>query len=40
MEDWPYSGTDFNGYPDMPLPDGEDFDDEGKKNQFFNFVIF
>jgi len=24
----------------MPLPNGEDFDDEGKKSNFFNFEIF
>lgn len=26
VEDWPYSGTDFRGDPDMPLPEGEDYD--------------
>ena len=40
MEDWPYSVTDFYGDLDMPLPNGEDFDDEGKKSKFFNFEIF
>jgi len=34
MEDWPYSGTNFRGDLDMLLPDGEDFDDEGKKSFF------
>ena len=41
MEDWPYNSTNFHGDPDMPLPDGEEFDDEGKKpNQNFDFDVF
>ncbi len=39
MEDWPYNDIDFRGYPDMPLPDGEDFDDGGK-NSFYFFLMF
>jgi len=34
MEEWPYNGTNFCGDPNMPLPDGEDFDNEGKKSFF------
>jgi len=34
MEGWPYNYIDFCGDADIPLPDGEDFDDEGT-NQFF-----
>lgn len=30
MDDRPYSGTDFHGDPDMPLPNGEDFNEEVK----------
>jgi len=30
VEDWPYSGTDFHGDPDMPFPEGEDYDDWGQ----------
>ena len=32
--DWPYNDIDLCGDPDMPLPDGEDFNDEGKKSNF------
>ena len=39
VEDWSYNGTKVRGDPDMPLPDGEDFDDEGKKS-IFDFLIF
>jgi len=37
VEDWPYSSIDFHGDSDMPLIEGEDFDDGGKNKQFFNF---
>jgi len=39
-EDWPYNGTDFHRDLDMPLPDGEDFDDEGKKSTFLILRFF
>lgn len=28
VEDWPYAGTDFTGDPDLPLPEGEEWDEE------------
>ena len=28
VEDWPYAGTDFTGDPDLPLSEGEDWDEE------------
>ena len=34
MEDWPYSGIDFTGDPDLPLPEGEDWDEELGENHF------
>ena len=45
MEEWPYSGTDFHGDLGIPLPNGEDFNDEGKKIKFlilrsFNFFWY
>lgn len=38
VEDWPYNDTDFHGDLDMPLPDEEDFNDEG--NKIFYFDVF
>jgi len=35
VEDWPYAGTDFTGDPDLPLPNGEDWDEELGKNSIF-----
>ena len=44
VEDWPYAGTDFTGDPDLPLPEGEDWDEELGKNSFcfdvFMYLIF
>ena len=41
MEDWPYAGTDFSGDPDLPLPEGEDWEEElGKNSIFLMFYIF
>ena len=40
VEDWPYAGTDFTGDPDLPLPDGEDWDEELGKNSIFFDVIY
>ena len=34
VEDWPYSGTDFTGDPDLPLPEGEDWDEALGKTHF------
>ena len=35
MEDWPYSGTDFTGDPDLPLSEGEDWDEALGKTHFY-----
>jgi len=44
VEDWPYAGTDFTGDPDLPLPEGENWDEELGKNSFcfdvFMYLIF
>ena len=40
MEDWSYNCTKFCGDPDMPLPDGEDFDDEGKNQTKILILMF
>ena len=32
VEDYVYAGTDFRGYPDLPLPIGSQWGDIGKKN--------
>ena len=34
MEEWPYSGTNFTGDPDLPLPEGEDWDEDLGKTHF------
>ena len=28
VEDWPYAGTNFMGDPDLPLPEGEEWEEE------------
>ena len=38
MEDWPYSGIDFTGDPNLPLPEGEDWDEALGKTHFFIFM--
>ena len=38
VEDWPYAGTDFTGDPDLPLPEGEDWDEELGMNLFLFFM--
>ena len=38
MEDWPYFGTNFIGDPDLPLPEGEDSDEDLGKTHF-NFHV-
>ena len=41
MEDWPYVGTDFTGDPDLPLPKGDDWDEElGKTSYIFYFMFY
>ena len=40
VEDWPYAGTDFTGDPDLPLPEGEEWDEElGMIYLFFFYVL-
>ena len=34
MEDLPYYGTDFTGDSYLPLPEGEDWDEDLGKNHF------
>ena len=39
MEEWPYSGTNFTGDLGLPLPEGEDWDEDFGKTHFFkNFM--
>ena len=40
VEDWPYSGTDFTGDPDLPLPEGDDWDEELGKTSYFLFYVY
>jgi len=40
VEDWPYAGTDFTGDPDLPLHEGEDWDEELGKNSFCFDVFY
>jgi len=40
VEDLTYSGTKFCKDLDMPLPEGEDFDDGGKNKQILIFNVF
>ena len=36
VEDWSYAGTNFTGDPDLPLPEGEEWDEElGMISSFF-----
>ena len=28
VEDWPYAGTNFMGDPDLPLPEGEEWEED------------
>ena len=39
VEDWPYANTDFTGDLDLPLPEGEDWDEELGKT-LFDFMYF
>lgn len=37
VDDYPYDGLDFQGDPDTILPLGDDFDERGKKIDFYIF---
>ena len=45
IEDYSYKGEDFHEYLELPLPEGEDSDDQGKKDaiksifNLFNFYL-
>lgn len=39
VEDWPYAGTDFTRDPDLPLPEGEEWDEELGKIFFVLYVL-
>ena len=38
-KDWPYAGTDFAGDPDLPLPEGDDWDEELGMTSLFDFYV-
>ena len=38
VEDRPYSGTNFTGDPDLPLLEGEDWDEDLGKTHFLIFM--
>ena len=40
VEDQPYSGTDFTDDPDLPLLEGEDWDEALGKTHFFYFYDY
>ena len=41
VEDWPYAGTDFIGDPNLPLPEGDHWDEElGKTSCFLIFMFY
>ena len=41
VEDWPYAGTNFMGDPDIPLPEGEEWEEElGMIFSFYFFMYF
>lgn len=44
IQDWPYAGTSFMGDPDLPLPEGEEWEEELGMNSlilmFFIFFVF
>ena len=40
VEDWPYAGADFTEDPDLPLPEGEEWDEElGMTSLLFFFYV-
>ena len=41
VEDWQYAGTNFMGDPDLPLPEGEEWEEElGMIFSFWCFMYF
>src|SRR5699024_10297258 len=41
IQDWPYAGTSFMGDPDLPLPEGEEWEEElGMHSLVLMFSIF
>ena len=41
IQDWPYAGTSFMGDPDLPLPEGEEWEEElGMYSLILMFSIF
>ena len=41
VEGWPYAGTNFMGNPDLPLPEGEEWEEElGMIFFFWCFMYF
>jgi len=41
IQDWPYAGTNFMGDPDLPLPEGEEWEEElGMNSLILMFFIF
>ena len=39
VEDWPYARTDFTRDPDLPLPEGEDLDEDLGMICFYFYVL-
>jgi hypothetical protein len=39
MDDYTYMGVEYQGDPDMVLPDGEEFSDELGKNDVHVFIL-
>ena len=40
VEDWLYAGTDFTRDPDLPLPEGDEWDEElGMTSHFYFYVL-
>ena len=39
VEDWPYAGTDFTRDPDLPLLEGDDWDEELGMTSLFDFYV-
>jgi len=40
MEDWPYDDTDFTRDLDLPLPEGEDWDEELGETHFYFYEFY
>ena len=39
VEDWPYAKTDFTRDPDLPLSEGDDWDEELGMTSLFDFYV-